>query len=219
MSFKRLLIASSVPALLGAALLGAAGVQAAMAQTPAGDTPQCPVAVNAVDATNCMPGTVTTTNQGGQVFVLTPGGIVLLPGGSVVIPGTFGSLPTGVVLQTTIGTAGVNEDSFLNLTAQALGVSRLSLNTAFQQAEAVLALSPLSATQDALLNLVAQNLGVARVSLDAALQQAGVIEVNTLLQAGLITPAQAAAFDASIATDQFALGLGFGIPDFSAPAI
>lgn len=216
MSIKRILFASSGGAvLLGGAVLGGAGVHAAMAQTP---PPQCPTAVNAVDATSCMP-SATTVGQTGVIFVLTPGGLVAVPIGTVVIPGTFGTLPTGVVVQPTFPQNTVSQDSFLNLVAGNLGVSRLTLNTAFQQAEAVLAAQPQIATQDTLLNLTAQNLGVARSTLDAALQQAGVTEVNTLFQSGLITSTQAAQFDASIAAGQYSLGLGFGIPEFGAPAI
>jgi hypothetical protein len=113
----------------------------------------------------------------------------------------------------------VNQDSFMNLVARQLGVDRNSLNVAFQQAEAVAAQSLLRPTQDQMLALVAGYLGVNPFNLTVAIQQSAFIEVGVLQQYGLISADQASIFDASIASGVYGLGLGFGIPGFSAPAI
>ncbi len=113
----------------------------------------------------------------------------------------------------------VNQDSYLNLVAQQIGVSRASLNYAFQQAEATAAQAGVALTQDQLLNLVAGYLGVDRYSLNVALQQAAYAEVAALQQSGLLSAAQASVYDSYISAGIYGVGLGFGIPGLSAAAI
>lgn len=154
---------------------------------------------------------------------------LLVPANTITTPVIIGSggqlilAPTSITTLPTVFTpaaAVVNESTFLALVAQQLGVSQGSLTFAFEQAEAsVAAQGQTGVAQDLLLNLVAQQLGVVRTTLNAALQQAASAEINALLQSGQISLAQASADETAIANGQYGLGLGFGIPTISAPAV